>query len=62
MFANLKGLKTYIGVAAGGVLGLIVAWSPTDGVTWDTQWVQLAATAIGVWTGVAIRSAIGPPP
>lgn len=59
MLTKLKGLKTYLGVIAGGILGLIVAWSDTDAISWDTQWVQLAATGIGAWTGIAIRNAIG---
>jgi hypothetical protein len=61
MLKKIKGLKTYLGVVAGGVLGLVVAWSPEDAITWDTQWVQLTATAIGAWTGIAIRSAIATP-
>jgi len=52
-------------VIAGGMLGAVVAWSSTDSITWDTQWVQLAAVAIGAWTGIAIKHAIkksGPQP
>ena len=59
MLTKLSGKKSYFGVIAGSVLGLVVAWSPTDQIEWTTQWVQLAATGIGAWTVIAIRNAIG---
>jgi hypothetical protein len=45
----MDGYKTYIGMIAAGVLGLLVAF---DVVTWDQ--VDWLAIVIGSWTGVAV--------
>lgn len=58
MLKRIDGIKTELGVMAGGLLGAIVAWSPTDSITWETQWVQLASAVIATWTGIAIKHAI----
>jgi len=49
MLKRIDGLKTYIGMIAGGALGLALSlgW-----VQWDQ--VQWLAALIGTWTGVAI--------
>jgi predicted negative regulator of RcsB-dependent stress response len=45
----IDGYKTYIGIIAGGILGLVVAlgWA-----TWDqVDWIGVVVAA---WTGVAV--------
>ena len=49
MLAWLNGKKTYIGLIAAGVIGLLVS---ADVVAWER--VQWLAVLIGTWTGVAI--------
>ena len=44
--------KRYLGIIAGGILGIAVS---TDWASWSDQWVQIVATVIGLWTGVAIN-------
>lgn len=51
LWNKLNNNKTYIGVTLGGLLALGVGmelWSMAD------KWVQLVATGITWWTGVAI--------
>ena len=49
MLQWLNGKKTYLGLIAAGVIGLLVS---TDLVQWEK--VQWLAVLIGTWTGVAI--------
>ncbi len=49
----LNGNKTYLGMLAGGLLGIL--WS--QGVI-DDQWAATAASLITTWTGVSMRHAI----
>jgi outer membrane lipoprotein SlyB len=49
MLSWLNGKKTYIGMIAGGMLGIAVS---AGWVEWEkVQWI---AAAIAAWTGVAI--------
>gem|GEM_PF-2742479 len=50
----LSGKKTYLGMIAGGILGLL--WS--SGLVTD-QTAQTLAVLVATWTGVSLRAAIG---
>jgi hypothetical protein len=58
ILTKLSGMKTHIGVIAGAIVGLMVEWSETDALTWDTPWVAKAMLVIAAWTGVAARAAV----
>jgi hypothetical protein len=53
LLASLNGRKSYLGVIAGGILGLL--WS--YGLVSDDH-TKLYATLITVWTGVSFSHAI----
>ena len=53
LLERIDGIKTYIGMMAGGALGTIVALSPT--INWDTPWVLAAISIIGAWTGISFK-------
>ena len=50
----LSGKKTYLGMIAGGILGLF--WS--SGLVSD-QTTQTLAILVTTWTGVSLRAAMG---
>ena len=54
----INGKKTYFGTVAAAILYAVVEWSPDDALTWEHKGVVLAISAIGAWTGVAVRHAM----
>lgn len=48
----INGKKTYIGMIAGGIIGLLVSMNI---ITWEQA--QPFAVVVGAWTGIAIKHA-----
>lgn len=55
MLEWLSGKKTYIGMIASGILGLIVALGYAQ---WTDEWVQVVTVMLLTFTGVSARAAI----
>ncbi len=56
MLSKLNGNKTYLGMIAAGILGMLQSFDVVQADQIEYIWV-----AIATWTGISVRHAMGKP-